>query len=181
VNVAHLGLDHHHRIKSEIPMSVEPETQTPLSEQEIAFHWKRSDSDSQNAHDYGRAAGQALLLINGGAATAILAYLSAESKAGVLPTAKGLPNLMGAVAVSLILYAAGVAFGAGMIWCAARAIHNYALHHEAKAAGRRQKDAEYWVEATRWDRRNQEYFAVSVGLFCLASSWVALVLGDFLK
>jgi hypothetical protein len=97
-----------------------------LYEKMREFHWQRSQTDMQNAHDYGRAAGQALLLINGGAATAILAYLSALSKDSG-------SKLAGPVSPALFLFAFGVVFGAAMIWCAAQALAYYSLHHEYKA------------------------------------------------
>jgi hypothetical protein len=74
---------------------------------------ERSGKDLQNSSDGARAAGQSMILINGGAASAILAYLSKES---ATPT-----SLLSAASVSLIGYALGVVCAALAIWFSSQA------------------------------------------------------------
>jgi hypothetical protein len=66
---------------------------------------EQSHQDYKSAHETGRATAQALILINGGAATAVLAY----SKAG--PT----PPLLWVMPLALIGFALGVLSGAVMM------------------------------------------------------------------
>jgi hypothetical protein len=68
---------------------------------------ERSLQDAKTTNDLAKAAAQATILINGAAATALLAYAASLSKATSSCALKGLP-------LPLALYAAGVLFGAFM-------------------------------------------------------------------
>src|SRR4029077_259242 len=67
------------------------------------FARRRSHQDSHDTTEHARAAAQAAILINGGAATAILAFISKEGT---------IARVLDVAAISLSLYALGVFFGA---------------------------------------------------------------------
>jgi hypothetical protein len=87
----------------------------PISEtprQKLAA--SRASGDIQLANEAARAAAQAAILINGGAATAILAYLSKDAHTP--------PSILSAASWSLMGYAIGVFCGAIALWCASLAL-----------------------------------------------------------
>src|SRR5262245_25959904 len=93
------------------PPAANPET----PRQKLAYEARHKDI--QAANDSSRAAIQSSILINGGAATAILAYLS---KSSATP-----PSITHAAAWALAFYAIGVAFGALSVWFSSQASAYY--------------------------------------------------------
>src|SRR5262249_42749499 len=83
----------------------------------------RADRDMQIATEGARATTQAAILINGGAATAILAYLSKST-----PTA---PSLLHAASWALAIYAFGVLCALLSMWFSAQAAAQFAHYREA--------------------------------------------------
>lgn len=80
----------------------------------------RSNQDAEQSNDNLRAAAQAIILINGGAATAVLAFISA-----VLGKDKAVdPHIIGAAGYAIIFYAFGAGCGPFVIW-----FMNLALKH----------------------------------------------------
>jgi hypothetical protein len=75
------------------------------------FQAERAHKDYQASIETGRAAAQAAILISGGAATAILTFLSKQ----VPPP----PEVVKGASWSLLSYTAGVACGAFSMWCSA--------------------------------------------------------------
>jgi hypothetical protein len=78
----------------------------PTKPKNDRFATERSHQNSQIAYDSAKAAGQSVILINGGAATAVLAFLSKDTGFEVAS----------AVPWSLLGYAVGVAVGAGLLY-----------------------------------------------------------------
>lgn len=90
---------------------------------EAQFAATRSHQDSQTTNDNARAAAQAAILINGGAATAILTFL-AKGTGSTVPRE---------VAFALIGYAFGVVLGASMYFLTAQGIEKWAYFWECRA------------------------------------------------
>jgi hypothetical protein len=88
------------------------------------FEQERSHQDIKQANENARASGQAALLMNGGAATAILAFLT--KAAGSSP-----PKLL---AISLVIYALGAIFGARALWCWTFSLREFGVYHELRAS-----------------------------------------------
>jgi hypothetical protein len=124
----------------------------------------RSTQDAADSNRYARAAAQLSILINGGAATAILAYLSniVTNTSAILRAA---PYALG-------FYAFGVVFGALMMFFLARSVEDYAELWALRASGKEptQKMA---------DRRcivAYRCFGLSIACFAGASSVMAISL-----
>src|SRR5262245_61519003 len=80
---------------------------------------ERSKALSQTSNEHSRAGAQACILINGGAATAVIAYLAKDKiDAAIVPD----------VSYSLAGYAAGVFFGALMLVFATQCLDNWSLY-----------------------------------------------------
>src|SRR5258708_12070747 len=80
------------------------------------FAEERSHRDAAASNETGRATAQAAILINGGAATAVLAYLSKN----------GLDHfVLHTASWCLIGYGSGVIFGATMMFCMMRMLDYY--------------------------------------------------------
>ena len=89
----------------------EPAPRTPRD-----FAEERSHRDAVVSNETIRATAQAAILINGGAATAILAYLAKN----------GLdPFVLHQMSWCLVVYGVGVVFGACMMFCAIRSLDYY--------------------------------------------------------
>jgi hypothetical protein len=73
------------------------------------FAYDRSHKASESAYDLGKATGQACLLINGGAATAVLALLAKE---------KIDPFLVKSIAFCLTSYVTGMVLGSLLLYSA---------------------------------------------------------------
>jgi hypothetical protein len=132
---------------------------------ESEFKWQRVHDDFNASNETARAAAQAAILINGGAATALLAFLS---KAAPTP-----PFLIRAACVSLGLYALGVVCGTLVMWLAARATGLFAsaeLGHLTK-----DKNApEDLARAREFLIWHQRFFPISLGLFFVATVYMAI-------
>jgi hypothetical protein len=77
-------------------------------EADDAFMHERSHKASESSYEIGKSAAQACLLINGGAATALLALLGKEHVE---------PGLWQIMPWCLGLFASGVSIGAAMMFC----------------------------------------------------------------
>jgi hypothetical protein len=80
----------------------------PPSERSEKFAVERSHKASEIAYDLSKATGQACMLINGGAATAVIALLAKEKVAAIIYTY--VPFCLGG-------YALGVLASAAMLFC----------------------------------------------------------------
>lgn len=126
-----------------------------------AFAVERSHRDAVSSNETARATAQATILINGGAATAVLAFLAK----GDLP-----PTLVSIAAVCLALYAAGVVVGACMMYCTVRSLDYYALrwrleaHPEEGAEARRNREL-----GESWWKMMKRCFYASIAFFAIAS------------
>jgi hypothetical protein len=87
---------------------------------------ERAKEDARTSNEFGRAAAQAAILINGGAATALLAFFSAViHDGGNIP--KAIAPLLPA---TLATYALGVFLAAIALPIGSRSIENYMATHE---------------------------------------------------
>jgi hypothetical protein len=132
------------------------------------FAVERSHRDSASSNETARATAQAAILINGGAATAVLAFLA---KGGLPQT------VFQAAAMCLSLYAVGVVLGACMMFCTVRSLDHYALRWRLEAhpidgadAMRNREPAEGW-----WKGMKRCFYA-SIAAFMISSSSLAGVL-----
>jgi hypothetical protein len=106
------------------------------------FQAERAHKDYQASIETGRAATQAAILINGGAATAILTFLSKQ----VPPP----PEVVEGASVSLLFYTVGAACGAVSMWSSAYSSGSFGnkwekdFFDEAKDQND-QKRAECWL------------------------------------
>jgi hypothetical protein len=131
--------------------------------QELKLDAERANQDIQSANDSARSAIQAAILINGGAATAILAYLSKDTHSAIAHAA----------AWSLGIYAIGVLCAALSLWCQTEALASFGHYRESKI-GERTADAETWFKKGEdWLRRHWTWFGLSVLCFICSSVWMA--------
>jgi hypothetical protein len=133
--------------------------------------------DMRSANDGARAAAQTSVLINGGAATAILAFLStylaksAGSSAG---------TILYAASASLFGYAAGVSLGAWSMWCASQASGQFGLRWETfldtdnERSEKEKTERGYLTEGDLWLKKHKSAFGLSIGLFAISSLVMAL-------
>jgi len=82
------------------------------------FAEERSHRDAEASNETGKATAQAAILINGGAATAVLAYLAKDGLA---------PIVMCVVPSCLACYGVGVVLGAFMLHFRMRALDEYSV------------------------------------------------------
>jgi len=139
------------------------------------------EKDMQAANDGARTAAQTAVLINGGAATAILAFLSNYlSKGSSMP-----PGILVAASVSLIGYALGVCLGAWSMWCASQACGQFGLRWETFLDTEREKtekekykkendEANYLNKGNRWLKKHKNSFGLSIVSFGISSGAMAL-------
>jgi hypothetical protein len=125
----------------------------------------RATRDIQAANDSARAATQAALLINGGAATAILAYLSKDAHTPV--------GLLSAASLSLMGYALGVFFGAVSVWCSSQASAQFGYFWEATADGDAAGQAIFTKKGKAWLIGHWLSFGLSILFFIVSSFWIA--------
>jgi hypothetical protein len=131
------------------------------------FAAKRSHQDSQISNENSRSAGQAVILINGGAATAIATLFSKT------PVDQ---NLLVFVPWAVFLYASGVVCGASMIWCMNHALRNwhrswYEVLIRPTPTGDA-GDAQHQI-ARRWYIGSNVMFGISIACFFVASGLLA--------
>lgn len=120
----------------------------------------RSLELSKTSNEHSRAAGQACILINGGAATAVIAYLSKD---------KLDPIVIPDASISLGLYAAGVLFAALMIICATQCLDDYSMYWLRSTEGERHQAS--LDSGTRWWYGYKFAGALSIVSFLVASFW----------
>jgi hypothetical protein len=154
-----------------------------------AYQTERAHRDLDASIEAGRAACQAAILINGGAATALLAYLA--GKAGQ-PGAPG--ALVRAACIAFGCYAIGVFQGALSMWFAARAgaLFGWAGLETLSLTERNQikeQERQGWEERRArsewfnvlfdprareaWRKATQAFYA-SIILFLVATIWMAV-------
>lgn len=132
-------------------------------------------SDMQAANDGARAAAQTAVLINGGAATAILAFLSNYlTKTSTTPAA-----ILYAAAASLAGYGIGVGFAAWSMWCASQACGQFGLRWEAFLDKDGQAETNFLTAGNQWLKKHISAFGLSIVLFLLSS--IIMALGFFLS
>jgi hypothetical protein len=151
------------------------------------FAVDRSHADAQISNENLRATGQAMILINGGAATAVLAFLSKESVNS---------PLLHVAAECLIVYGAGVFFGAAMMYSKNRSLDHYNIYWRLEAFPRsgwrrKPKPGRGWMrdenpdvdkirnKARRWWRTANWFFGFSTAAFLGASFLIAWTLYGF--
>jgi hypothetical protein len=127
------------------------------------------EKDIQAANESARAATQAAILINGGAATALLAFLSTYLTKSPTPPS----DILHAAAWALIGYAFGVCFGAWSMWCSSQAAAQFGLRWEAYLDNKTNDEASYLAAGNSWISRHRGSFGVSILLFSFASSAMA--------
>jgi hypothetical protein len=120
------------------------------------------------SNEHSRATAQVCVLVNGGAATAVLALLSKD---------KLDPTLLTQVSNALMIYAVGVLLGAAMMFCATETMDYWSQHWLASANGSG-GDADKKARKADWWWRGYRYGSlVSMGCFAGASIWLAYGLG----
>lgn len=132
------------------------------------FAAERSHKDAQTGNENGRTAGQAVILINGGAATAILAFLAKD---------KLDPGVLLLAPWSLVGYALGVIAGAWMLFCSTRSVEEYSLYWSLLST---YQPGNIDSEAVRqrgwkWQQRMRHAFLMSILAFFLSSFFVAYI------
>jgi hypothetical protein len=135
-------------------------------EDDDGFAQSRSHEVSKIAYDFGKASAQACLVINGGAATAVIALVARADSA-----------FAHSVPVCLGIYAVGVAAGALMMFGSMRMADswNYFWYHMSYS-GEEEKGREAERNAKWWERFVRISFGVSVFCFLLASVILAYVM-----
>jgi hypothetical protein len=130
-------------------------------EQRRKFAEERSHSDAAVSNENARATAQGVILINGGAATATLAFLSKDGLSGpIIHWASG----------CLLGYAAGVLFGALMMFCSVTSLDYYSQRWHLEAHPKPGTSAEEnRLKAETWWRLMRACFSLSALAF-LASS-----------
>jgi hypothetical protein len=135
------------------------------------FAEARSHQDADSSNQNARATAQAVILINGGAATAVLAFLTKD---------KINPHLVHTVAMCLVGYAGGVLAGAVMMFCAVTSLDYYSQRWMREAHPRDDSTAEEnRARAERWWHGMRGCFALSTGLFFVSSCGLAWTLYCF--
>jgi hypothetical protein len=124
---------------------------------------ERAGKDLDNANEGARTATQSAILINGGAATAILAYLSKDTAA----------PLLNAASVSLFAYAGGVFFAAVSMWCSSQASANFGYYWGAVADKNENGKTKFWKNGQSWLCGHRASFFASIACFIFASFWIA--------
>jgi hypothetical protein len=123
----------------------------------------RSLQASKISNEHSRATAQVCILINGGAATAVLALLSKD---------KLDPTFVTQVSLALAIYAVGVLLGTFTIYCATEAMDYWSQHWLARIdgsgdAGEAGRKADWWWG---WYRRSS---LIAMVCFVVASLWLA--------
>ena len=124
--------------------------------------FKRSLELSKTSNEHSRAAGQACILINGSAATAVIAYLSKD---------KLDPSVVPDVIWSLIGYGLGVFFAAVMLFCATQTLDDFSQYWLYRAGGGPYKNflSRRWL----WWHAFYVFGGITFILFLSASVWFA--------
>jgi hypothetical protein len=126
-------------------------------------------NDIQASNETARAATQAAILINGGAATAILAFLSNYLTKTPAPP----QGIASAAGLSLLGYALGVGFGAWSMWCSSQAAAQFGLRWEAFLDGNNNGETDYLNLGNGLLERHRNTFGASIALFIVSSLVIA--------
>jgi hypothetical protein len=129
------------------------------------FAAERSHKDSTVANETARASAQAAILINGGAATAVLAFMGKDTLD---------PGLLRMVSGCLAIYAVGVFFGALTLFSMMNAVNWWNMSWEAVARGYgevEQKSADR--VANSWMRGAHGCFLAAMLCFVFSSLLIA--------
>jgi hypothetical protein len=146
-------------------MTIPPDDDTRRESDE--YQAERAHQDYEGAKEAGRAASQAAILINGGAATALLAFLSKEK-----PIPK---SVIDAVSAAMAFYVVGVAAAAWAFWCLYRAGVLYAAGWE-RLLTRHPTSEEAFNEANRWGQWHKVAVLSSLACFMVGGLWVCWTL-----
>lgn len=130
------------------------------------FAAERSHQNASIGYDHAKAVAQAAILINGGAATAILAFLKEASA-----------SVKGAAPYSLAIYAAGVTFGALMMFATFRSNHLWNMYWQEVATFGKGNHPAYAQPAVHWRWAAFAAFGLSIACFNLASFVLAYAFG----
>jgi hypothetical protein len=131
------------------------------------FAAERSHNDADAANEIGKASAQAALVLNGGAGTAVLAYIS---KGPVDPAVLYLAPF------SLLIYGAGVILAALMLNNMSKALDIWNLRWREAAYGRTSEQDLGDGDAHRIWRHALNQFLWSLGCFITASLVIATAL-----
>jgi di/tricarboxylate transporter len=134
------------------------------------FAEERSHKDAGIANEHARASAQAVILINGGAATAILAFLAKD---------KLDPAVLRLAPWCLTGYALGVIAGAFTLFFSTRFLEEYSLHWHLTAYPEQiLKPQARKIIAFRYQRCMRGSFVLSVFAFFFSSCFIAYVLNN---
>jgi hypothetical protein len=155
-------------------VSILPEHESEKQAEEWAkedrdeFAELRSHDTSKISYDFQKTTAQSCLLINGGAATAVVALLAKEKVA---------PEILRSVPWCLSLYAVGVAVSAFMMFCSMMRSEgwNYVWYHLSYTANEA-RGREYEAKAKWWERWVQWSFVAAIACFLFSSLGLALAL-----
>jgi hypothetical protein len=128
---------------------------------------ERSHQDARTHTEFARAAGQAVILINGGAATAVLAFVSAG---------RGSVHLAGA-RYALLFYVLGVVAGSFVFFCMSHSLHLWSQVWQGIALNWSKLVTDERKEAAnRWRRTADRCFWAGIVAFVLGSLLVAFTM-----
>ena len=130
---------------------------------------ERARDDARTSNEFGRAAAQAAILINGGAATALLALVRATG------SQKEIISFVPALAS----YALGVFLAAIALAFASRSIELYMQVHETQYYGKTAKEDA--CHANRFWHLTISSIVNSLFAFVISTGWLAVDLGRILK
>jgi hypothetical protein len=127
------------------------------------FAAERSHQNARVGYDHAKAVAQATILINGGAATAVLAFLSGANGAMLLHFAP----------YCLMLYSVAVSLGAFTMWALFQSNHHWNIFWQSLAL-HEQEDVTAKASAERWRARAHTSFIATIGCFVVASLGLGL-------
>jgi hypothetical protein len=132
------------------------------------FAAERSHKDAANSNEMTRSTSQAAILINGGAATAVLAFLAKD---------KIDPWVLRIAPFCLAGYVIGVVSGALMMYCTVRSLDFYSMRWRLAAHPEEGMDAKRdKALAFRWLNRVRYCFCASMASFAISSIILAVAL-----
>jgi hypothetical protein len=128
---------------------------------------QRSHEDAKAANALYQAAGQAAILINGGASTAILTFATSDKPK------VGFGHL--SLAAALVCFAFGVVAGAFVIAFQAKSAQSFAVRWQNEVLGKREERVEAARQAGHfWGGLAQNTFVASALLFLLGALILSL-------
>lgn len=143
---------------------------TALATKSKTFAEERSHRDAEASNDTGRATAQAAILINGGAATAMLAYLAKPDGPS--------HAVLAVIAFCLSLYGFGAVFGAIMLHSRMLSLDMYSVRWRRVADGADEGQIKYAQDKAYGHlRASWRWFNASMALFLISSICLAVALG----